>query len=298
VIGQAAFDPTAILEALGLSRPTRSTPVRGGADTLIWCIEYGSERFALRVFRSDQAAMMQREIIAMSAARSAALPVPEVHARGFWGERPAFLLSWMPGRPLKHELAASPRRAWAYGLALGRIQAAVHRVPAPVNLVHPVPWLEWSNPDTALRDRLLTLAAGRQALLHLDLHPMNVLAERGNPTAVLDWANARAGDPRADLARTASILRFGPLDGFPSPVSRVLRRALEVGWRRGYREIAGPVVGMAPFYVWAGMVMVRDLTPRLGQSDVPWLTPGLLEQVRDWTEAWRTRANLPDLPRR
>jgi hypothetical protein len=241
--------------------------------------------------------MMRREIMAMDAARSVDLPVPKVHAEGFWGDRPALLLSWMPGRPLKHELVTSPWGAWAHGHALGRMQAAIHRAPAPGNLIHPVPWMEWSNPDKPLRDRLLSLAAGREALLHLDLHPMNVLVERGHVTAVLDWANARGGDPRADLARTASILRFGPLDDIPSPVSRVVRRTLEVGWRRGYREVAGPVSGMAPFYVWAGMVMVRDLTPRLGRSDVPWLTPAFLEQVRNWTDDWRTRANLPDPPR-
>jgi aminoglycoside phosphotransferase (APT) family kinase protein len=229
----------------------------------------------------------------MDAARSAGLPAPEVHAEGLWGDRPALLLSWMPGRPLAHELAASPLRARAYGHALGRMQAAIHRVPAPTNLVHPVPWVEWSNPDNILRDRLLALAARSESLLHLDLHPMNVLAERGHITAVLDWANARTGDPRADLARTATILRFGPLTGVPSPVSGLFRRSLIAGWRRGYREIAGSVSGMAPFYVWAGMVMVRDLAPRLGRPDLPWLTPSYLERVQGWTAGWRTRTELP-----
>jgi aminoglycoside phosphotransferase (APT) family kinase protein len=242
--------------------------------------------------------MMRREVISMNAARSAGLPVPEVHAEGQWGDRPALLLSWMPGRPLGHELASRPWRAAAYGYALGRTQAAIHRVPTPADVSHPVPWVEWCDPDAILRDRLLALATGAAALLHLDLHPMNVLAERGHITAVLDWANARVGDPRADLARTATMLRFSPLDVFPAPASRVLRRALEAGWRRGYREIAGPVRGMAPFYVWAGMVMVRDLAPRLGRADLPWLTPTYLEQVRAWTTGWRTRANLPGQPRR
>jgi hypothetical protein len=36
VFDQNTLDPTAILEALGLSRPTRSTPIHGGSDTLIW----------------------------------------------------------------------------------------------------------------------------------------------------------------------------------------------------------------------------------------------------------------------
>jgi hypothetical protein len=67
VFDQNTLDPTAILEALGLSRPTRSTPIHGGSDTLIWCVEYGSQRFALRVFQSDQATMTRREITAMDA---------------------------------------------------------------------------------------------------------------------------------------------------------------------------------------------------------------------------------------
>ena len=295
-IGPNRLDPSVILKALGLSSPMSFTAIYGGADTLIWRIEYGSQHYALRVFRSDQTAMARREVIAMSAARSAGLPVPKVHAEGLWGDRPALLLDWMLGQPLKQELSLKPWRVWAYGHALGRTQATIHRVPAPPNLSHPVPWIEWSDPDTILRDRLLALSTGPEALLHLDLHPLNVLAERGHVTAVLDWANARAGDPRADLARTASILQVGSLDLFPSAVSIVLRRALEVGWRRGYREIAGPVSGMAPFYVWAGMVMVRDLEPRVGRPDLPWLTPALLEQVRDWTACWRTRARLPRAP--
>ena len=293
MIDQDTSDPTAILEALGLSGQTRWTPVLGGADTLIWRIEHRRHPYALRVFRADQAALARREIIAMNAAGSAGLPVPEVHAEGLWGGRPAVLLNWLPGCPLKHELAARPWRVWTYGHALGRMQAAIHRVPAPANLVHPVPWVEWSNPDEVLRDRLLAVAAKSKALLHLDLHPMNVLAERGRLTAVLDWANARAGDPRADLARTATILRFGPLDDVPSPVSGLLRRVLIAGWRRGYREVAGPVSGMAPFYVWAGMVMIRDLAPRLGRPDLPWLTPMHLYGVQEWTADWRARADLP-----
>ena len=295
-IDRNTLDPCDILEALGLSSPTSFTAVYGGADTLIWRIEYGSQHYALRVFRSDQTAMARREVFAMNAARSAGLPVPKVHAKGLWGDRPALLLDWMPGQPLKQELSMKPWRAWVYGHVLGQTQAAIHRVPSPPNLSHPVPWIEWSNPDKILRNRLLALSTGPEALLHLDLHPLNVLAERGQVTAVLDWANARAGDPRADLARTASILRFGSLDIFPAAASTVLRRALEVGWRRGYRKMAGPVSGMAPFYVWAGMVMVRDLEPRVGRPDLPWLTPAFLERVQDWTTSWRTRARLPRAP--
>jgi aminoglycoside phosphotransferase (APT) family kinase protein len=290
-VDQETLDPRVILAALGLSGPTRSMPVYGGADTHIWRVEHAGQRFALRVFAADQAAMSRREVAAMVAAGNAGLPVPGVHAAGLWGDRPAMVLSWMSGTPVRHELVARPWRAWALGRELGRTQAAIHSVPAPVSLSHPVSWVEWANPDTVLRDCLLALSDQPEVLLHLDYHPMNVLVHQGHITAVLDWANARGGDPRADLARTASILRFGPLgNDLPSPISRVLRRALNAGWRRGYKEIAGPIRGMAPFYAWAGAVMVRDLSPRLGRPDLPWLTPAYLDQVRRWAAAWSHRA--------
>jgi hypothetical protein len=178
----------------------------------------------------------------------------------------------------------------------GRVQAAIHAVSPPAALLaHPTPWIAWANPDDALRDCLRAATCGPDvlALLHLDFHPMNVLVANGRVSAVLDWANTRVGDPRADLARTASILRFAPLDpGVPRPLrSMVLRRRTFIaGWRRGYREVAGPIGGMAPFYAWAGAVMIRDLTPRLGRPDLPWLDLQFLERVRQWADNWRERA--------
>ena len=40
-----------------------------------------------------------------------------------------------------------------------------------------------------------------QSLLHLDLHPDNVLMSPTGPV-VIDWTNARAGDPDTDVALT------------------------------------------------------------------------------------------------
>ena len=286
-------DPTDVLAALGVVRPARATPVSGGADTLIWRVEAAAQVSALRLFRPEQAAMARREVAAMTAAGAAGLPVPLVHAEGAWRGRPVLLMSWMPGRPLRDELHAHPWRAWALGVRFGRAQAAVHAVAPPAALrAQSTSWVAWANPDDALRDCLLLAAAhGPGALLHLDYHPMNVLVADGRVSAVLDWANARIGDPRADLARTASILRFAPLDpGVPRAMESIVRRGFIAGWRRGYREVAGPVSGMAPFYAWAGLVMIHDLTPRLGRPDLPWLDLSYLERVRQWADGWRERA--------
>jgi aminoglycoside phosphotransferase (APT) family kinase protein len=287
-------DPLAILQALGRPDPAQAFPITGGADTAIWRIEQAGQCFALRVFRPEQTAMARREVSVMEMAIASGLPVPAIHASGIWQDRPALLLTWMPGTPLMHELTARPWQSWSLGVALGRAQAAIHAIPVPPgDLSQPRSWVDWAQPDNALRHLLLERASGRHVFLHLDLHPMNVLVQGRRVTAVLDWPNARPGDPRADLARTASILRFAPFpEGTPAPVARVVRRILQAGWRHGYRDFAGPIRGMAPFYAWAAAVMVNDLSPRLGRRDLPWLTPAFLDQVRKWGVAWRVRAGL------
>jgi aminoglycoside phosphotransferase (APT) family kinase protein len=114
-------------------------------------------------------------------------------------------------------------------------------------------------------------------------------------SGVLDWANAHVGDPRADLARTATILRLAPLPpGTPPLLAQALLRVVERHWRRGYRALAGPIGGMALFYAWAGAVMLADLAPKLGRPGV-WLEPRHLEPIRRWTARWRQRAGVPPL---
>ena len=52
-----------------------------------------------------------------------------------------------------------------------------------------------------LHDRLHAIAYEGQRLLHLDLHPENVLLSGRGPV-VIDWTNAEAGEPGLDLALT------------------------------------------------------------------------------------------------
>ena len=113
------------------------------------------------------------------------------------------------------------------------------------------------------------------------------MVHAGRVSAVLDWANARAGDPRADLARTTAILRLAPTSpGMTGRVELVLRRLLEQGWRRGYSLVAGWPRDLAPFHTWAGDAMYRDLAPKLGRPGIP-LTQADLDRIHDWTVRWR-----------
>jgi aminoglycoside phosphotransferase (APT) family kinase protein len=55
----------------------------------------------------------------------------------------------------------------------------------------------------------------RQAIVHLDFHPMNLLYQRGRPLAVLDWSYAGVGDIHADLGTTMMLFQCIQLPHLP-----------------------------------------------------------------------------------
>jgi aminoglycoside phosphotransferase (APT) family kinase protein len=285
-------DPVAVLAALGISDAADPARITGGADTAIWRVERAGLLYALRVFRADQRETCQREQLAMAAASERGLPVPHVHAAGICEERPALLLSWCPGQPLGHRLLQTPWLALRLGAAFGKMHTQIHAVPAPDALRgDPDDWIRWvGQEEESLQARLRKAAGAAGFLLHLDYHAMNVMTEGQGITSVLDWANARAGDPRADFARTVTILRLSPIrSGFPRLKVIAVRRLLEMGWRAGYARAAGLPQEMALFYAWAGAAMIQDLSPRLNRPGTG-ITPAVLERVRRWTVRWKHRA--------
>lgn len=292
VTGHPTLEATAILAALGVTSVAAIAPVGGGTDAAIWRVEHDGLTSALRVFRPEQAEACRREVQALIAAGQAGVIVPEVRAAGAWRNRPAQLLSWCPGVPLWEAIRRWPWRVWALGLAFGRAQAQIHRITAAPQLADlQRDWIAWAGPaDEQLSTALERLSHPTPALLHLDYHPLNVLSDGHQITAVLDWVNAAVGDPRADLARTYTILRVEPLTpGRQPPPLTFIRRLLCWSWQRGYRQIAGAPSDMAWFYVWAGAVMARDLGPRVGDPN-SWWQPRHLAHVQQWTAARRRRA--------
>jgi aminoglycoside phosphotransferase (APT) family kinase protein len=57
-------------------------------------------------------------------------------------------------------------------------------------------------------------------LLHLDLHPLNVIMSPNGPV-VIDWPNARRGDPMADVALTYALISCGRIP-LPRPLAIAL----------------------------------------------------------------------------
>ena len=109
-----------------------------------------------------------REAAIMEHARSAGYPVPAVHEV----REDALVLERIDGPTMMQDVR---RRPWRLG-AHGRLLAGLHR------RLHAIPYQD-------------------AALLHLDLHPLNVLLGPEGPV-VIDWTNARAGPPALDVALT------------------------------------------------------------------------------------------------
>lgn len=281
------LDPHAILQELGLLNATAVTPVQGGAHTAIWRVEHADQIYALRVFPVGQYEECERERQIMQHARDAGLPVPQIHTAGIWHEHAALLLSWLPGRTVADEIFCHPWRAWQVGVLFGRMQADIHKLQAPDILCQDrYEWSLWQGPlEPSLHKRLQALDSQTNRLLHLDYHFLNVLTDGQCITGILDWENARAGEPRADAARTLSILRVDAVRRLSFP-ERTILKVFEHGWQHGYEQRGPSLKEMSPFYAWAGAVMERDLAQRYKPED--------MARIHAWTMRWKKRAGVND----
>ncbi len=293
-MSDTGIDPFAILQTLGIHDATSATRVSGGWDTTIWRIERGDHSYALRLLRPGDEHMARREAAAMRAASLAGIPVPVIHTQGTWQHRPVMLLSWCAGRTLMDELRARPWAIRRLGFAFGQRQALLHRTTISIEDVDDSAWITRFSPvDDALRDRLLSSNLQQNRLLHLDYHPLNVMVSDHKIGCVLDWTNAMPGDPRADIARTWSILRLLPLNpGRPEPVTETVRRLLAAGWLRGYERAAGRLADVDIFKAWGATALLADLAPKLGQPGV-WLEQHDLDRIEARLTRLRRTAGLP-----
>jgi aminoglycoside phosphotransferase (APT) family kinase protein len=141
----------------------------------------------LRCFKSG--GQPEREALVMRHARLHGYPVPEVLDVA----ADALVLEKIEGPTMWEDAAERPSTMRAHAETLARLHRSLHEIAAP--------------------DGLPAVGDGER-LLHLDLHPANVIFS-ADGAVVIDWTNARRGEPALDVALTwvigATSTGVGPL---------------------------------------------------------------------------------------
>lgn len=139
-----------------------------------------------RRYRASRDCHSEAEV--MRHARRHGFPVPEV----FDAQSSDIVMERIDGRSMLDDLTRRPWRLRANADLLARLHDRLHAIIAPG-------WLE-------------SRFGPERALLHLDLHPGNVLLAGDGPY-VIDWTNAAAGPPAADVAQTWVLIASSLVPG-------------------------------------------------------------------------------------
>jgi tRNA A-37 threonylcarbamoyl transferase component Bud32 len=208
-----------------------------GRDCDIFEFEKGS---ILRRSRNGRSQAIEAKT--MEFVRNEGYPAPEVFEVSDDGLD--LVMARIEGPTMLEAASSQPWKLRSIGIELAGLHQSLHRLPVPE-------WLPAAPVGT-----------GGQ-LLHMDLHPLNVILSKRGPI-VIDWTNASRGDPFIDVTATwvllacgivegnwieASITKFGRgvlvnafLKGFPRPeLTATLREVVE--WKSQDKNISPAEVG-------------------------------------------------------
>jgi aminoglycoside phosphotransferase (APT) family kinase protein len=169
--------------------------------------EYGPTQ-VLR--RSRNARSMEREARVMEYVHTRGYPIPKVGEVSDDGLE--LIMERLDGVTMVEALTAAPWKARRFGRTLAQLHVQLHDLSAP----------EW------LVDA--PCGAGSQ-LLHMDLHPLNVMMTSRGPV-VIDWTNAARGDPNVDVAVTWTLMSAAevPISGVKGAMTGWIRAKLIKGF--------------------------------------------------------------------
>lgn len=178
-------------------------------------------------------------------AGEAGAPAPAVFGTVTVDGRPGIVLERVEGPTMLATLQAAPWRLPALSARLAAVHASINQCPdgrLPATTDRLVRRIERvglpRSAERRIRERIEELPDGRQ-LCHGDFHPDNVVLTDDGPR-VIDWVDATAGPPAADVARTVLLLSLATGDG---PLSRAvvatMRTLLVRRYRRRYVDRTG-----------------------------------------------------------
>lgn len=165
----------------------------------------------------------------------------------------------------------------------GGTEVVMERLAGPtmIELIGRRPWQLRSHASTlaGLHRRLGAIGApatfrqlpdGGDRVVHLDLHPLNVIMTAGGPV-VIDWTNAKAGLPASDMASTWAILASSEIPGSAKDqlMGRIGRAAFVRALLRSYGEPEA-VAAQLPHIIEARLTD-RNLLPSEAAYLTAWL---------------------------
>jgi aminoglycoside phosphotransferase (APT) family kinase protein len=161
---------------------------------------------------------LETEARAMAYAYERGFPLPKVHEVRTAGTE--LVMERIRG-PIMAD--AILRRIWTFRRA-ARTLADLH------DQLHAISGPNW----------LPQIQDGGAQLVHLDLHPLNIIIEPERGPVVIDWANASRGEGLTDVALTYVLLTCPRMPGSPllNAAARPLRQMLAGQFTKRYRGAA------------------------------------------------------------
>lgn len=219
-------------------------PIAVGATAEIYAWENGQ---ILKLFREwFPAQAVQTEARTARLIHASGVPAPAVGEIVEIDGRIGLLYERIEGRSMLAGLTAQPWRLVHFARQLAGLQADLHALDAPADmptqrerLSGKIQQAEALSPT--LRSRALalfdSLPTGSQ-LCHGDFHPDNVLLTVNGPV-IIDWIDATAGHPLADVARSSLLMNFAqpPAGGTIDWKVRLLRRWFHRTYLAHYRRL-------------------------------------------------------------
>lgn len=259
------------------ARVGRVERLEGGVSSLMTLVEVKAPGLPSRVVlrrlgeyaREHDPDSLRRELVVLRRAREAGVPAPPVLFADLDGEllgEPLLVLEYLDG-----EVAGRVANPEAFAAEMADAMAAVHRIDttgwglaSPGPLRAPAPEAErpiLMRAHAALLPHLEAFSP--TTLLHGDLWPGNLLVREGRLVGILDWEDARLGDPLIDIAIARLDLVW--LYGEASAEAFVARM-------REHREIPTRALALADLYASLRPGPYLDLWaeayPKIGRPDV------------------------------
>ncbi len=248
-----------ILEQLNIGTILDFQRITGGRDSVVYKVRNMSEkRYAVRILPHERVDQFKQEEHLINIAHKNGIPVPFVHQVMEVEKYAVMVMEWGRGRTVLQELLDNPKNATELGMDFGRMQRQLHDVmPSEMGKS------EWLAPKSEREKKLYEKARSANetkiCFLHMDYHPLNVLAENSEITGVLDWMNASSGDYRYDLARTYSILSVEEAKQYLGIDDALVKRFREA-WLDGYYSISKGREELDLYIHWANDRLVREMT--------------------------------------